>query len=140
MTLLFAAEEFIPLFPHPLSHDLSAFLDTDAGHAMFSSGVLWPAIMLGVMVLNTVLGEELLFRGLLLPRMSGAFGRWDWLANGVLFACYHLHQPWSIPGALVDTLSLAYPARRYRSAVLSILVHSSQTVFFAIAVLALLLG
>ena len=37
-------------------------------------------------VFNTVLGEELLFRGLLLPRMNGVFGRRDWLANGVLFA------------------------------------------------------
>ena len=29
-------------------------------------------------VFNTVLGEELLFRGFLLPRMNGAFGRRDW--------------------------------------------------------------
>jgi hypothetical protein len=29
-------------------------------------------------VFNTVLGEEL-FRGFLLPRMNGAFGRGDWL-------------------------------------------------------------
>ena len=140
MTLLFASEQFIPLLPHPLNHDFSALLDSDAGHAMFSGGILWPAIVLVMMVLNTVLGEELLFRGLLLPRMSGAFGRLDWLANGVLFACYHLHQPWTIPGALVDTFALAYPARRYRSAVLSIIVHSSQTVFFAVAAAALLLG
>jgi membrane protease YdiL (CAAX protease family) len=34
---------------------------------------------------NTVLGEELLFRGLL-PRIQGAFGLWDWVANGLLFA------------------------------------------------------
>jgi membrane protease YdiL (CAAX protease family) len=72
--------------------------------------------------------------------MSRACGRWDWVANGVLFACYHLHQPWTIPGALVDTFALAYPARRYRSAVLSILVHSSQTVFFAIAMFVLVLS
>jgi len=139
MTLLFASEEFIPMLPHPLSHDFSAFIDSAAGRALFSGGLLWPAIVLAMMVLNTVLGEELLFRGLLLPRMSGAFGRADWVANGVLFAAYHLHQPWSMPGALVDTLALAYPARRYHSAVLSILVHSSQTVFFAIAAAALLL-
>jgi uncharacterized protein len=45
-----------------------------------------------------------------------------------------------MPGALVDTLALAYPARRYRSAVLSIAVHSSQTVFFAVVAAALLLS
>jgi membrane protease YdiL (CAAX protease family) len=38
--------------------------------------------------------EELPFCGYLLPGMSGAFGRGDWLVNGVLFAAYHLHVPW----------------------------------------------
>jgi membrane protease YdiL (CAAX protease family) len=91
-------------------------------------------------VLNTALGEELLFRGLLLPRMSAAFGRWDWVANGLLFTAYHLHQPWSMPATLCDTFILSYPARRYRSALLSIIVHSTQTVFFAVAMAALILG
>lgn len=42
---------------------------------------------------NYLLGEELLFRGILLPRMRGVFGWWDWAANAVLFALYHLHKP-----------------------------------------------
>jgi uncharacterized protein len=91
-------------------------------------------------VFNTVLGEELLFRGLLLPRMKGAFGRRDWLANGVLFAAYHVHVPWGIPAALVvDTFAIAYPARRYQSAWIGIAVHSAQSVFFAAIILALVL-
>jgi membrane protease YdiL (CAAX protease family) len=57
-----------------------------------------------MLVFNTVLGEELLFRGFLLPRMNGAFGRGDWLANGVLFAAYHLHMPWSMLAPLADAL------------------------------------
>ena len=91
-------------------------------------------------LLNTALGEELFFRGLLLPRMSGVFGRRDWVANGVLFALYHLHVPWVIPQTLlVDTFVLGYTCRRYRSALIGIAVHSAQTVFFTILVLALVL-
>ena len=56
-----------------------------------------------------MLGEELLFRGLLLPRMNGVFGKRDWVANGVLFAVYHLHVPWVIPADAADTFILAYP-------------------------------
>jgi hypothetical protein len=41
--------------------------------------------------------------GFLLPRMNGTFGRADWVANGILFAAYHLHVPWTIPINLVDT-------------------------------------
>ena len=59
-----------------------------------------------LLVFNTILGEELLFRGLLPPRMKGAFGRLDWVANGVLFTIYHLHMPWAIPANLIDASSL----------------------------------
>ena len=88
---------------------------------------------------NTVLGEELLFRGYLLPRMNGAFGDRDWIANGVLFATYHLHMPWVIPTALIDTFAISYPSKRYRSALIGIAVHSAQSVVVVGAVLALVL-
>jgi len=139
MFVIFAAEEFLPVFPHPGSHDFGVFLESHAGHAMLTHSLFWPLLIIVEMILNTVLGEELLFRGLLLPRMRGAFGRGDWVANGVLFAAYHLHQPWSMPGALYDTFALAYPVSRYRSAVLSIIVHSTQTVFFIVIAAVLIL-
>jgi uncharacterized protein len=72
--------------------------------------------------------------------MKGAFGRWDWVANGVLFAVYHLHQPWDIPTALVDIIALSYPSRRFQSAWMGIIVHSTQSVTVIIVVLTLVLG
>jgi membrane protease YdiL (CAAX protease family) len=72
--------------------------------------------------------------------MSGSFGRWDWAANGVLFALYHLHVPWAIPSALLNAFVLSYPSKRYRSAWLGIAVHSAQTVAISAAVLALVLS
>jgi CAAX protease family protein len=91
-------------------------------------------------VFNTVLGEELLWRGLLLPRMRGVFGRGDFVANGVLFALYHLHTPWVIPTTLVDIFALAYPSRRFQSAWMGIVVHSLQSIVVIIVVLTLVLG
>jgi hypothetical protein len=45
--------------------------------------------------------------------MEGVFGRLSWLANGVLFACYHIHQPWAIASnAVSDSLFLAFPSWR----------------------------
>jgi uncharacterized protein len=45
-----------------------------------------------------------------------------------------------IPSALVfDILALAYPSRRFQSAWMGIIVHSTQSVFITIAVLALVL-
>ena len=59
------------------------------------------ALLLPWTVFNYVLGEELLFRGVLLPKMNGVFGKWDWIANGMLFSAYHLHQPWEIPSQII---------------------------------------
>jgi hypothetical protein len=62
-------------------------------------------------------GRSCSFEGCLLPRMRGVFGRWDWVANGVLFTVYHLHVPWVMPATLVEGIFLeAYPVRRFQSA------------------------
>ena len=100
----------------------------------------WFAVVAVLAVFNTVLGEELLFRGLLLPRMRCVFGKRDWVANGVLFAIYHLHQPWTIPSALVDGIFLlAYPSRRFQSAWMGIIVHSTQSVVLLVVILTLVI-
>jgi membrane protease YdiL (CAAX protease family) len=140
LTLLFAAEQLLPGLPVPSDRDMGSFLGSDAGRWLLQGHWGWFALIAVMGLLNTVLGEELLFRGVLLPRMQGAFGRGDWVVNGVLFAGYHLHVPWMIPSVLMDTFVLAYPARRYRSALLSIVVHSSQTVVILLLALAVVLG
>lgn len=90
---------------------------------------------------NTVLGEELLFRGLLLPRMKGVFGRWDWVANGLFFGIYHLHQPWGMLNSAVRGVFLfALPSRKFRSAWFGIIVHSVNSIFLAVLLLGLILG
>jgi uncharacterized protein len=140
--VLYAAEGAIPILsviPPVASHDFNVFLGSDAGQAFMSGNWVWFAVIVTLFVFNTALGEELLFRGVLLPRMQGAFGRFDWVANGVLFAFYHLHEPWVIPSSLVDIFALSYPSRRYRSALIGITVHSSQSVFFLVLLLFLVL-
>ncbi len=136
--LAFGAEEMISSgLPFPANRDMGTFVGSDAGQAFLSGAWGWFGLIVVLGLFNTVLGEELLFRGFLLPRMNGAFGRGDWAANGVLFAVYHLHMPWVIPTALLDTFILAYPTKRYRSAWIGIAVHSAQTVVITALVLKL---
>ena len=123
----------------PSARDFADFLNSDRGEEFFSGAWGWYAVVALLLVFNTVLGEELLFRGLLLPRMRGVFGRGDFVANGVLFAAYHLHTPWVIPTTLIDIIALAYPSRRFQSAWMGIIVHSTQSVVVIGVVLALVL-
>jgi membrane protease YdiL (CAAX protease family) len=136
--VLFALEALV-VIPGPSVRDFGDFLDTDRAEDFFSGAWGWFAVVVVLVVFNTVLGEELLWRGLLLPRMQGVFGRRDWVANGVLFALYHLHTPWVIPTTLIDIFALAYPSRRFQSAWMGIIVHSTQSVAVIIVVLTLVL-
>jgi uncharacterized protein len=139
LLVLFALEEFLPEPSHPESRDFAKFFDSDVGKHFFDGAWGWFAVIVVLSLFNTVLGEELLFRGFLLPRMNGAFGRFDWLANGVLFSAYHLHEPWVFLSPLADAFVLAYPTKRYRSAWIGIAVHSAQSVVIIIVVLTLVL-
>ena len=138
IVLFGAAHELDPgRSPRPRTGTSRTLVESDAGKEFLSGAWGWYALILVSFLFNTVLGEELLFRGFLLPRMNGAFGRGDWVANGLLFTGYHLHVPWGMPATLLDTFFLAYPTKRYRSAWIGIAVHSAQSVVLAILVLTL---
>jgi len=93
------------------------------------------------MPLNYFLGEEFLFRGILLPKMSGVFGKWDWFTNGVLFGFYHLSKPhiifWS---ALTTGLLFSYPSKRFRSNWMAVIIHGAEGVFILFLILGIVLG
>ena len=71
-----------PLLAEPKGYDMSSMLTPELRPQM---GVTWSLLGLFFVnaLFNTILGEELLFRGLLLPKMEGVFGKWDWIANGL---------------------------------------------------------
>jgi len=102
----------------------------------------WGFFLVVLVVSILTMSEEVIFRGILLPKMNGVFGRADWIANGALFALYHLvDKPSAIPGYLVySTLTLALPARLFRSTWFSISVHFSQTFYILYLTLGLVLG
>jgi membrane protease YdiL (CAAX protease family) len=95
-----------------------AFPDVDL-EGNYSFVLLYVAIGL---VFNIV-GEELYYRGYLLPRMRGTFGRWDWVANGLLFTLKHVYQRWLYPGILVGGLAFAFAAGPLASLPLAMIFH-----------------
>jgi membrane protease YdiL (CAAX protease family) len=70
-----------------------------------------------------IFGEEIYYRGYLLPRMRSVFGKWDWVANGVLFTLKHVYQRWLYPGILVGGLSFAFAFGPLGSLPLAMLFH-----------------
>lgn len=129
-----------PFLAEPAGYSFDAIFQSQEILARLEGAWWFFALFVIQAAFNTILGEEFLFRGVLLPKMEGVFGRWSWVANGVLFGLYHVHQPWGIPNSVLTGLLYTLPAHRYGSTWMSIILHSAQSVFFAFLVLGVVLG
>lgn len=128
-----------PFFAEPEGYDMAAMFTPEMRAQLVGAWRLLALFFVSALF-NTVLGEEFLFRGVLLPKMEGVFGKWDWVANGVLFCFYHFHQPWGILATLPADLVFAFSGKRFRSNWFPIILHSGQSVFFLFLILGLVLG
>ena len=125
----------LPSLTNPLYSDLSQLATPEF------AGAWW---LLGIALLsftfNYFLGEEFFFRGVLLPKMKGAFGKWDWVANAVLFGLYHIHWAPRILSNIVETLPGNWLSRRFRSNWMEIVIHGVEAIPTFVAILAVVLG
>ncbi len=74
-------------------------------------------------IVFNIIGEELYYRGMLLPKMRGVFGRWDWVANGILFEFKHVYQRWMWGAGIFSSLAFALLGGPVGSVWLSMLLH-----------------
>ena len=114
-----------PLLAEPNGYDISSMFTPDLRAQMVGAWG-WLALIFVYSLFKTIIGEEFLFRGVLLPKMEGVFGKWDWVANGILFSFYHLHQPWEILATIPADLVLAFSGKHFRSNWFPIVIHSGQ--------------
>ena len=135
-----AVVNYLPIDPiGPLPRDLPKAIMTDRVHDYFSGN--WIGFVLIVVnIFAAPIAEELVFRGLLLPRTRAVFGRGNVIANSALFTLYHLHQPWGMPATFIDgALNQAYPTQRFGSSWMGLITHTAPSflIFGAILVMVL---
>ena len=140
----YVSELWVSLFPllaEPQGYSFGAFFESQEILQRLVGAWWFFGLFVVFAVFNSVLGEEFLFRGVLLPKMEGVFGRWSWVASGVLHAFWHVHQPWVILETVISAAFLyAFPSWRFRSTWMAVIVHSIQNVFFLFLLLGLVLG
>lgn len=128
-----------PFFAEPKGYDGSALFAPELRSQWVGAWGFFGLFVIQALF-NTFLGEEFIFRGVLLPKMKGVFGKWDWVANGVIFGLYHLHQPWGILNDIAVGLIFAFTGKRFRSNWFPIILHSGQSIYFTVLILGLVLG
>ncbi|CAG0951505.1 hypothetical protein ARNL5_00148 [Anaerolineae bacterium] len=102
----------LPFLAEPKGYNITSMFTPEL-HAQIVGDWGLLGLFFALSLFNTFLGEEFLFRGVLLPKMKGVFGNWDWVANGVIFGFYHLHQPCGILSDILGGGYLPSPANAF---------------------------
>ena len=82
------------------------------------------AILFFIMLFFNIFGEELWWRGYILPRQEKTHGRWTWLIHGLLWLFWHLtFYPWQAIAYLPICLILPYVAQRRQNTWVALIIH-----------------
>ncbi|MBS1732259.1 MAG: CPBP family intramembrane metalloprotease [Bacteroidetes bacterium] len=125
----------------PLIRYLPQYDMSDLSVARFKGAWWILGLYLVTALFNYFLGEEFIYWGILLPKMNGVFGRFDWFFTGVLFGFYHLHKPQIILStALYFGFIFAFPSKLFNSNWMAVIIHGTEGILGLILVLSAILG
>ena len=113
-----------PAFPPDLGPGTAGALVPGVLFGMPLKGQWWLILVYAIGWLLNVIGEELWYRGWMLPRQELAFGKHAWLINALMFTFQHTFQPWNYLAMLPGSLFVVYAAQRRCNTSLSLIWHS----------------
>jgi membrane protease YdiL (CAAX protease family) len=133
-----APPDFFPPWQKPgTTFDVALFTNFIGAPLKGNAGV---AVLFFVMLFFNILGEELWWRGYILPRQEKAHGRWTWAIHGLLWLLWHLtFYPWQAFALLPICLAVPYIAQRRQNTWVAIIIHL-QNGLVLLLVLAMVLG
>ncbi len=82
------------------------------------------AVLYLVTFFFNIAGEELWWRGYILPRQEQAFGRHAWLAHGTLWAAFHVFKWWDVLALLPICLLIAFASQKLRTNWPALIAHA----------------
>lgn len=101
----------------------------------------WPLLGLVLFeLLCNIWGEELWWRGYILPRQEKTHGSYAWLIHGLFWTLFHAFKYWEILALLPTCLAFAYVAQRTRSTWPCLIAHTCLNGLEVIGILFLVLG
>ncbi len=103
----------LPLLLDPFAKIDLAALDTLAGGSIAGR---WDLVVgYAVAVFFNIVGEELWWRGFILPRQEITHGRSTWLVHGILWTLMHAFKWWQLVAVLPLALIFAYSSQRFKN-------------------------
>lgn len=112
----------LPILADPLAPFSLSALDAAAGGSIKGQ---WGVVVLFIVTFFfNIVGEELWWRGYILPRQELAFGRLAWLIQGLLWAAFHAFKYWDVIGLLPICLLISFAAQRTQRNWASLIAHA----------------
>ncbi len=128
----------LPLLLDPRSTISGATLDQVAGGTLRGR---WDIVALYLVYLFfNIAGEELWWRGYILPRQELTHGRLAWLVHGLLWAMFHAFKWWSMITIVPMCLVVAFSSQRLKTNWPATTAHLLGNLSFFLLVLAGVLG
>jgi membrane protease YdiL (CAAX protease family) len=112
-----------PLMPPDFGPGAAAARLPGVFMGMTLAGQWWVAAVFILGWLLNIAGEELWFRGYLLPGQELAMGRRAWIANGLAFGFNHIWQPWNLLLIVPSALIGAWVVQRRRNTWILMIMH-----------------
>ena len=126
--------ESVPLLLDPRAAINGATLSEFVGGRLAGN---WTIILLfAVQLFFNIAGEELWWRGYVLPRQEMAFGRRTWLVHGLLWWGFHAFKWWDLATVLPLALILSYAAQRTRNNWVPTIAHLLANSLLALLLMA----
>jgi membrane protease YdiL (CAAX protease family) len=90
---------------------------------MVLKGKWWVSYLFFIFWFFNIAGEELWFRGYILPRQERAIGKNAWIANSLIFWLNHIWQPWNLLVILPGVFFGVYIAQRRKNTWILLISH-----------------
>ncbi len=124
----------LPLLLDPQAAVDVSSLDRFVGGHIFGNWTVF--IKFIIMLFFNIAGEELLWRGYILPRQEKALEKNTWLVHGALWALFHSFKWWDILSLLPVTLLIAFAAQKRKSIWPGFIAHILFNIMGLVAVFA----
>lgn len=89
-------------------------------------GQWWIAVMYFIWLLFNIFGEELWWRGYILPRQELAFNKWTWVIHGMLWGLFHIFWKWNLIILIPTSLALSYAVYKRKNTWIGIIAHMAN--------------
>ena len=135
---LFIPPDFLPALLDPRANITSGLGNDFWGVPLRGNWwVFW--VQLIVLFFN-IFGEELWWRGYVLPRQELAHGKRAWMVHGILWLLFHIHQRWNWIGMIPGALLTPFVASRLKNTTPAIIAHWANNGLLLVVIVMGILG